>query len=550
VAYYDEWVESGKEPTWTSEGFEEGILPKIARKAAEKMGVSWSVSDDWNADEIKELDDNGVDIVGNSVVKFSVSTWTEDEKLSVRKKLLKHFAEEDVDEWIRDMNTIASIILKDRERLDFEAAKDQVFLKPNEEYKYTLDASTLCAKRILYQGTFDAIQHRMKNHAFTSDELLTLLDMMKKAGCETPCGVCYVESRRRHLGTYAKRWLDSYEGEYIPSIDEVTTTDGREWLKKNHRQAYDDFMSAMAKIGTNNPKVTQLRTEYRGDIRKLSKSTIKTLIKRGGLRIQSFSDFETPHLLDMMQAIADMSSVGLTSQGYTKVPAFAWIFGNTNVKINLSLIAEGDGFDSKGNLAFSKKEGIDPDEAFALRETYDKNVGTIIVGANDAHILACMADERIDFIIPFHKSGWGQNELKLMGMESYQDYTTEQNERSIETGKNIGNNISPLNYWNFDLDGKANAEKYLELCAEQGRIPKFSKFLVNNGDGSYSLQPDGSTDGYWKTLIDFRMYDKNGKGAPQLPVVPNFNMEEAIRVLSEYKGGANTLPVAEDIVDY
>ena len=41
---------------------------------------------------------------------------------------------------------------------------------------------------------------------------------------------------------------------------------------------------------------------------------------RGGLRIQSFSDFEIANMLDMMQVLMDMSRVGLAGQAYTKVP--------------------------------------------------------------------------------------------------------------------------------------------------------------------------------------------------------------------------------------
>jgi hypothetical protein len=96
------------------------------------------------------------------------------------------------------------------------------------------------------------------------------------------------------------------------------------------------------------------------------------------------------------------------------------------------------------------------------------------------------------------------------------------------------------------VSGRENAERYLKLCAKQNRLPKFSKFLVDNGDGSFSLQPDGSTDGYWKTLIDYKMYDNEGNGVPQRAVRPDFNMEEAERVLSEYQGGANELPSASD----
>ena len=496
---------------------------------------------------------------GGSVAKYSLSTWTPDTQNRVKNDLLDAgFDEVDIDKWISDTNGVAAVIASDKARLDFEAADNQVMLKDNQEYIKTLDASTLCAKRLVYQGTFDAIQHRMPNRMLSSDDLIDLLNMMKANGVQTPCGVCYVESRRRHLGKFAQQWLDSYEGEYKPRLDELTTSDGLEKLRKSHYQAYKDFTDAMSKKGSSNPKVVQLRTEYRNDIMSLTPAQIRKIEAIGGLRVQSFSDFETPHLLDMMQAVMDMSAKGLHSQAYTKVPNFAWVFGDTGIKINLSLIAEGNGFDADGNLAFSSTEGMDINEAMKLRDAYSKNVGTIIVGANDAHILACMADDRIDYIIPFHRSGWGMNELKMMGMNSYTDYTYGQKEHDLNKPTKVINgvqqyagleNLYPPDYWNYELSGKENAERYLNLCAKLGREPKFAQFLVNNGDGSYRLQPDGSTDGYWKTLIDFKMYDNDGKGAAQQKVLPNFNMDEAYRVLNEYEGGANTLPVAQEIVE-
>lgn len=493
---------------------------------------------------------------GGTEVQYSLDSWTPEEQSTVRSNLInKGYDEDTVDNWIDDVNSIAAIVAADRDRLDFEAADNQVMLKPNEEYVRTLDASTLCAKRLLYQGTFNAIQHRMPNKVMTSDDLIRLRNMMAEAGYETPCGICYVESRRRNLGTFAQKWLKGYDakGGYQPKLDDVTTTDGLERMRIEHPEVYESFVNEMKRKGSNNPKVVQLRTDYRGDIRKLSKSDIEKIIKIGGLRVQSFSDFETPHLLDMMQAVLDMTENNLTSQAYTKVPNFAWVFGDTGIKINLSLIAEGDGFDADGNLAFSSYEGMDFDEAMRLRDRYSKNAGTILVGLSDKHIRAAMADPRIDFIIPFHKSGWGKRQLsQLSGMSGYMDYTRDQNERRIigETKtskpktKNVEENFHPVYYWNYDLTGDQNAETYLRMCEEDGRIPKFSRFLTKDADGHW-VAPSG----YWKLLIDFKMYDNDGVGAPQMPVRPNFNMVEARRILGEYEGGANELPVAHDIVE-
>lgn len=531
--------------------FQKALDESMKQKKAE--GVQHSIPDSVSP-ETKEVLTGTVG--GDTVVQYSLSSWTPEEQNIVRTNLINHGYDEDaVDNWIDDVNSVAAIVASDRDRLDFEAADNQVMLKPNAEYVRTLDASTLCAKRLLYQGTFNAIQHRMPNKVMTSDDLIRLRNMMAEAGYETPCGICYVESRRRNLGTFAQKWLKGYDakGGYQPKLDDVTTTDGLERMRTQHPEVYESFVNEMKRKGSNNPKVVQLRTDYRGDIRKLSKGDTDKIIKIGGLRVQSFSDFETPHLLDMMQAVLDMTENNLTSQAYTKVPNFAWVFGDTGIKINLSLIAEGDGFDADGNLAFSSYEGMDFDEAMRLRDRYSKNVGTILVGLSDKHIRAAMADPRIDFIIPFHKSGWGKRQLaQLSGMSGYMDYTRDQNERRIigetKTGKpktkNVAENFHPVDYWNYDLTGDQNAETYLRMCEKDGRIPKFSRFLTKDADGHW-VAPSG----YWKLLIDFKMYDNDGVGAPQMPVRPNFNMVEARRILGEYEGGANELPVAHDIVE-
>ncbi len=55
--------------------------------------------------------------------------------------------------------------------------------------------------------------------------------------------------------------------------------------------------------------------------------------------------------------------------------------------------------------------------------------------------------------------------------------------------------------------------------------------------------------GYWKLLIDFKMYDNDGVGSPQTVVKPDFDMDSAMKIMGEYKGGHQRLPVAQDVVD-
>ena len=560
-------VKSADIVTYDDDG---NVIPLSERFNRENPDIRYSVSQGEISNDSGEVlaEEIGEDGVARS---YSIASWTDKEQATVRKKLLEAGYDKDmVDSWMTEVNDTAAIIMGNPDKLNYVADEDQRFLKPNDEYTYTLDASTLCDKRRVYQGTFNEIQKRLPNTVLLPEELIDLSNMMSRMGYKSPCGICYVESRRRWLGKFTEEFISQYRGKYKPTLADLTTTDGLKELKKNHPEVHDAYIKAMNKKGSANPKVVQLRTDYRGDVRKMRADTVKKLNDDGGLRIQSFSDFEIVHTIDMMQAIMDMAAKGLKGQAYTKVPAFAWIFGDTGVKINLSLIGEGTGLDKNGFLIFSSKEGMDFDEAMKIRKRYGKNVGTILVGISDEHILAAMADDRIDFIIPFHKSGWSQNELdRVDTLKGYNDYTEYQNERWLvkdENGdyikdkngryvseaidKKIGN-LYPKDYWSYDkgVSGTENARRYLEKCAEEGRLPKFWNFLHDNGDGNFSLQEDGSTDGYWKTLIDFKMYDNEGNPSEQTVVQPIFNMKMVQKFMEEYEGGANGLPAAMDVVD-
>ena len=534
-----------------------------------------SVIRDENGDALAKETASG------TFTKYSLRSWNEDDQEQILQKLMKAgFAEDEARRWINDVNSVAAIIAANSDRLDYNADRRQRYMKKNADvYKYSLDASTLCAKRILYQGTLNEIQAMLPNTPLRPGDLIELANMMRDMGYQTPCGICYVESKRRKAGDFTEEFLQSYAknhpGEYLPKYSDLVSTEGLYKLRDEHPEVYRSYIAANNRRGSGSVKPVQLRTDYRKDIRRMLKRTVEYLNNVGGLRIQSFSDFETPHLIDMMQALLDMSAKGLKSQAYTKVPNFAWVFGDTGIKINLSLMGEGNGVDENGNLIFSSVEGMNFDEAMAIRNRYSKNVGTILVGMNDAHIIAAMGDDRIDFIIPFHKSGWSQEELdKMESLKGYQDYQDWQSER-ILTGyykngnpiyKVVESNLAPVGektergdgYWDYSLTGTQNAEKYLELCKKNGIVPKFNQFLIEEKDGSYRLptEEEAAKDkkaaairkGYWKTLIDFKMYDNEGNGAEQTAVTPNVNMEEAERVLAEYEGGADTLPVAEPVV--
>ncbi|MBQ2012031.1 MAG: hypothetical protein II206_04510, partial [Bacteroidaceae bacterium] len=571
---------------------ERGMYSKV-----ERDGKSWSKENDSDRrgeslDVIERSESGkaetdvgvGIDTKTESVypaVQYSERTWSESEYVQHRNKAAQQIANatgvsvKKAKAYIDDINSIAKMIADDRARLDYEASPGRTSFVGNVEYGGSFDFSTICKKRRLLTGTFTAIQKALPNTALTANEILEIRRRMQEAGLEVSCGLCYVEGSRANMGVFAKEFLRLYQKYYPnawqPNMADVNTPEGIEWVRINHPECYEQYEYFWNHYGTlrpgdknlfasqQKPKLYQLHTEYKGEI--LQKFTdegdIEEKNKNGGIRLQSFSDFEIVHLIDTMQIIMDMSRVGLAGQAYTKVPDFAWALGDTGIKINLSLIAKG--VDADGRLIFDDIEGMPIADAMALRDRYSKNVGTILVAFNDEQLYAAMADDRVDFIIPFHRSQWKKSQYEAMGLPARtKDYTYMQNEKYIKPqyheyrGRMVrdkASNYMPNEYWDFSKSGRENAEAYLQMCAENNKRPKFYKLLQNNGDGSYSLKADGSTDGYWKLLIDFKMYDNDGVGSPQTPVKPEFNMEQAQRMLNEYRGGHSTFPAAQGIVD-
>ena len=512
---------------------------------------------------------------------FSERTWTESEYVQAREEAAEKLfnalgvSKKKALAYIDDVNSIARMIADDRVRLDYEASPFGSSFVSNAEYGGSFDFTTLCKKRRIYTGTFSEIQKRLRDVALTPDDILKIRNMLIEKGVDATCGLCYVEGSRANMGKFAKEFIRLYkrdnQSSWIPDMADVNTPDGVESMKINHPEAYEQyeyFWNHYGKLKDSDPalfasqqkpKLYEARKEYKGEILKYfnNDSTVEKKNINGGIRMQSFSDFEIVHMIDTMQIIMDMSTVGLAGQAYTKVVEFAEAFGDTGLKINLSLIAKG--VDENGNLIFDDREGMEHNEAFRLRDKYSKNVGTIIVTFTDEQLLAAMSDPRIDFIIPFHRSQWKKGQYEAMGLpKGTKDYTFMQNEKLIKqtyheyhgkTVKDKASNYMPNEYWDFSKSGKANAEAYLKMCAENNKRPKFYKLLDYDGKGAYSLKKDGSTDGYWKLLIDFKMYDNNGVGSPQNAVTPKFSMDEAIRILDEYRGGHKSYPVANDVVD-
>ena len=316
-------------------------------------------------------------------ILYSTRTWTQAEKAQI-KDLAKEMGidESKVDKWMYDIDNAMARVLADPS-LDFiaEAADLYSALKPNSDPHYTvsLDFSTLCRKRYELMATIEAIQN-MTGCALTKESWVEVREMLDKMGYNVSCGACYVDSKRMEAGKFINKFIDSHPDE---DPKQFLSQAGIDQFKRDNPSLYAEFKKA---IGSNNAKTPESRTDYHGEIRwyflegreqdmkatqetdkatwsskrnsARGKKRVEAMNKKSGLRWQSWSDFEVPHLMDAMQAVLDMHMAGLMGHAYTKVPDFVLAMGKTGLMVNMSLIPKGTGLDTNGALVFDTKEGM------------------------------------------------------------------------------------------------------------------------------------------------------------------------------------------------
>ena len=247
--------------------------------------------------------------------------------------------------------------------------------------------------------------------------------------------------------------------------------------------------------------------------------------------------------------------------------------------------------DADGNIV-RQGQTFPPDEAFALQddELYTKNVGTIAVGLSRQHILKMLRDPRIRMVIPYHSSGLPHGVALVYNLNEINDYTKVQSTRgkngvalsdeekkiayarvdhynfilhqlSIAEDKTAAYNAMRIlfvqtdaskvkiheryeelynaivnggittglvdrqlsdRYDSNDFIPKVAADIYIEACDRWGYEPKFFEFANEQA--------------YYKVLIDFAVYDKDGNYTPQEAIkfrVPDNVVELISEALAE-----------------
>lgn len=412
---------------------------------------------------------------------------------------------------------------------------------------------------------------------------------------------------------FASRFADTWafrtgQGAYYgKAITPYTDMRTGEIIQGVHKSARD------IKIGKANPFSGEFdaRNLTKKQAEELDSARLKVRQQnmRGGVRMQSVSDFRYEYGLDYIQAFFELQSIGAAVQTYSKVVEFVPMVASTGGFVNMSLIPWGTGF-RNGKLAYSSVTGMDAEAAFKLQKQWD-TAGTILIGVSDEHIRAAMADNDIYFIIPYHLSGGREDVIRQMltflgeKAEKYTDYSNVQSEKFPSQQNSVlalrnkiltasktfdptraeqalldsneflrglydrkfnrpedplymlpmmsedTKHIYPYEYWDVNSTYKTadvNGQRYLQWCEDLGVVPKFS----GDKDGNKDFRNDK---GYWKLLIDRRMYGRDGSYNPLTPInatglnLNQLDRERARQTFGEAMTAPADLRKTKEIVD-
>ena len=336
-------------------------------------------------------------------------------------------------------------------------------------------------------------------------------------------------------------------------------------IRQQNGGAWADFYSLILQnFGTTTPKPVQDATPYDGEIMTLTEAQFKEANKIGGARLFSFSDFDITKVFDYMQMFFDLEANEQKLQSYTKEVAAIILFGRSNAKFNISILANayvpdevkreyilakerkrkhmrhkwaeyaGLLLDENGNIIginFSKEHSVNP--AFAQEifhdDTRNKDCGAIMVGASVNHAIYSAMQDWIRMVIPFHLSGMPLAAREKTDVMWYTDNTEYQNTRK-KTAKGWGKLDKEEKDFKFydDMDKEGwnmrdKAREYIAWCEERGYLPKFDwginsdhyrAYCEANGyipnqqliDAMDADTKDGVWNQYYKFLTDFTAY--------------------------------------------
>ena len=302
--------------------------------------------------------------------------------------------------------------------------------------------------------------------------------------------------------------------------------------------------TAFVRTATRSKSLETDEPYYYGDSRRdngngiiVSDSFIEAVNRENGMRFSSWSDWRIQHLLDYITAVIDNSVRGAAMHGYTKFGEEVRVLGKTGMMFNMSGVAGTQtGLNEDGSISFSPTESVDVNEAIQLRDEFPETAGLQCIGVSDAHIIALLRSDIIDYIIPYHVSGLNAALRRMADIYGWDDYTSSQH-AAVDKSIKFENAVDQEHWheepvwseffvgYNTGMTGieamRESANRYVQLCKDRGLKPKFEQFLKEEN--------------YWKLLIDRKMINqKTGKLIQQKAVTPAFDFDTIMEVVDRY----------------
>lgn len=534
-----------------------------------------------------------------------------------------------------------------------------VFINNQDTEAPTIELSRNCVKKEAMNNLLTILRNEGNLSKLDNISYLDLRELLKKHGYAIACEMCYVESKRENVEAKRKlerEWnniakeaglgrtdiLDLSEGvELTPKqkqkLDDIVKREGAATrlgrianLMKAHPglrgqihadnlytpegwdellRKYDDnhpFIKFLASHdGSNTAKPTfgsqvfsqrKFMQQY-GELREYFGERGMMF---GGFRKHSFSDADPLLFVDDYQIHENLALTKSGMFGYTKVPYYVDMWGETGEFINQSLVldidtegqearkyaglikvgderhkkalnmtdAEYENYKQENGLQdgdwdyYFASESFPAEQAFRFRNEprFGGRVGTVLVAPSDECIWKALDDPRIDVIIGWHSSNKMVKSKERTGYDHATDYVgkneTKGNRKTtdsdtflpsigvmattIRKGNGLGSGYVDFNYneacQTFG-DAKIAAQAYLEWCDINGFEPMYSKFRDHEN--------------YYKLLADFRRYDEEGntliQGAIQMKLPEDWATKlDGYLSERETEYSKNTSGMAED----
>ena len=436
-------------------------------------------------------------------------------------------------------------------------------------YGGTEENTTVCPRSIGADAFLDAVSDKIGRPLTVAEQVRISQDVIGAADIKEPqCIYCYVAADRAAYREFLGKYIDQRDGVIDALKNGETDTDALYEIFRNGRKDTKEMKarfdlwvdtyrqgkrllsaSDLANIGVltaiQSDKYRQLSGDpnfaaqmkdalkyaqaaswakkrvnyvaYNGHILKWGQNRINKLNSMYGLRMYSFSDFSPAFALENMQMVTDAAVRGLKMLAYTKVPAFAEIFADTGMNINVSVFATEVKGDNGSSIVENNLMGADWKAAQKLRSEHE-NVGITFVATSDAQVEWALAQDWIDVCIPYHLVRTGRTIAEIM---RYKNFTAESGDTKKPGWSKADGNLSsiPAALHNNDRD------TYMRLLEENNLEPRFARFVDNPN--------------YMKLVNETRQSVTTSK-----PVQPIFNTDAAINALQDMaNNGGYYVPV-------